>query len=218
MPSPAAVLFDNDGLVLDTETLWTLAEETLFTHYGLEFTIEHKRQLLGTAGTVTGLILERILNQPGRGEELRGELFAAVMSETLHGAQPMPGAVGLLARVRAAGLPLGLASNSPREFLDAVIGGAGLRDAFDVTLSVDDVEHPKPAPDLYLALAGRLGTSAERCVALEDSPTGVAAAHASGAFVIGVPSLDGVTLDDADMVCASLDDPRIAAQLGISAA
>jgi HAD superfamily hydrolase (TIGR01509 family) len=219
VPSPpAAALFDNDGLVLDTEILWTRAEEALFTRHGLTFTIEHKRELLGSSGATQADILAALLHQPDRGAQLRAELYELVMEETHRGAEPMPGARELLARARDAGLPLGLASNSPRAFVEAVIAAGGLGDAFDVVLCADDVEHPKPAPDLYLALAQRLGTTADRCVALEDSPTGVAAARAAGAFTIGVPSLHGVVLDDADLVCPNLADPRIDAALGTSAA
>jgi len=80
-------------------------------------------------------------------------------------------------------------------------------------LSAQDVAHPKPAPDLYVELARALGADASDCVALEDSPTGVAAARAAGAFVIGVPSLDGVVLADAHLVATSLADPRVLARL-----
>jgi HAD superfamily hydrolase (TIGR01509 family) len=218
MPPPAAVLFDNDGLLLDTESLWTRAEQAMYRDNGVEFTIEHKRDLIGTAGAASETILARHLGQPARGVELHAELKERVMLEIGHGVEPMPGALALLARVREAGLAHGVASNSPRVFLDAVLDAAGLRGAFPVALSIDDVEHGKPEPDLYLALAERLGASAGDCVALEDSPTGVAAATAAGAFTIGVPSLGGVVLDGADLVCPSLEDPRIAAALGLSAA
>jgi beta-phosphoglucomutase-like phosphatase (HAD superfamily) len=80
-------------------------------------------------------------------------------------------------------------------------------------LSADDVARPKPAPDLYVELARALGADAGACVALEDSPTGVAAARAAGSFVIGVPSLEGVVLDEADLVADSLADPRVLARL-----
>ncbi len=219
MPSPpAAVMFDNDGLLLDTELLWTRAEEKLFERYGATFTVDDKRAMLGSSGDRQAHLLATALQQPDRGEELRVELYDLVMVETRGGAEPMPGALDLLARVRAQGLPLGLASNSQRPFVEAVIAAAGIADAFDAVLSADDVDQPKPAPDLYVALANQLGTTAERCVALEDSPTGVAAARAAGAYTIGVPSFPGVVLDDADLVCPSLTDPRVAAALGISAA
>jgi HAD superfamily hydrolase (TIGR01509 family) len=209
MPA-AAVLFDNDGLLLDTEVLWTRAEVALFARFGMTFTIEHKRELIGTSGPRSEAIIERQLGAPGRGRELMAELHELVMEEALKGVEPMPGAVELL---DALAVPTGVASNSPRSFVDRALEVSGLRERFDCVLSADDVARPKPAPDLYLALARGLGADPAACVALEDSPTGVAAARAAGAFVIGVPSLAGIVLDDAHLVADSLADPRVLARL-----
>jgi HAD superfamily hydrolase (TIGR01509 family) len=208
---PAAVLFDNDGLLLDTEVLWTRAEITLFERFGRTFTLEHKRELIGTSGPVAEATIERHLGAPGQGAALMAELHELVMEEALHGVEPMPGAVELLDALGE--VPVGVASNSPRLFVERALGAAGLRERFGCVLSADDVAHPKPAPDLYVALARGLGANPVDCVALEDSPTGVAAARAAGAFVIGVPSLDGVVLDEADLVAESLGDPRVLARL-----
>jgi len=213
---PAAALFDNDGLLLDTESLWTRAEVALFARYGRTFTDDHKRRLLGTAQPRQGLLLAEMLDEPPEaGPRLSADLNDLAMDAIDHGVEPMPGALAILARVREAGLTLGLASNSPRPFVRGTIGAAGIADAFDAILTGDDVAHPKPAPDLYLELAARLGADPARCVALEDSPTGVSAARAAGAFTIGIPSFPGVTLDDADLVCESLNDPRVAEILGL---
>jgi HAD superfamily hydrolase (TIGR01509 family) len=208
---PAAVLFDNDGLLLDTEVLWTRAEITLFERFGRTFTLEHKRELIGTSGPVAEATIERHLGAPGQGAALMAELHELVMEEALHGVEPMPGAVELLDALGE--VPVGVASNSPRLFVERALGAAGLRERFGCVLSADDVAHPKPAPDLYVALARGLGANPVDCVALEDSPTGVAAARAAGAVVIGVPSLDGVVLDEADLVAESLADPRVLARL-----
>ena len=215
---PAAVVFDNDGLTLDTEQVWTRAEVTLFARYGRVFDDDHKRELLGTARDVAAGVLERHLAQPGRGLELMDELHALVMAELDRGADPMPGAAELVGALRAAGIPVGLASNSSREFVDKALRLAGLRDAFDVTVAGDEVPNPKPAPDGYLAAAAALGADPAACVALEDSATGVAAARAAGMTVVGVPSFPGVVLEAADLVVGSLRDPAILALLGLSAA
>jgi HAD superfamily hydrolase (TIGR01509 family) len=208
--TPAAVLFDSDGLLLDTEILWTRAEIVLFKRFGVTFTMEHKRELVGTSGPVTEAKVARMLGQPGQGAALMAEMHELVMEEALQGVEPMPGAVELLDRLE---VPVGVASNSPRLFVERALEAAGLRERFGCVLSADDVAHPKPAPDLYVALARGLGADPLACVALEDSPTGVAAARAAGAFVIGVPSLDGVVLDEADLVAESLVDPRVLARL-----
>jgi HAD superfamily hydrolase (TIGR01509 family) len=209
--TPAAVLFDNDGLLLDTEVLWTRAEVVLFERFGVTFTIAHKRELIGTSGAVSEAIVERQLGVPGRGAELMAELHELVMEEALHGVEPMPGAVELLDALD--GTPVGVASNSPRAFLERALEAAGLHDRFGCVLSAEDVARPKPAPDLYVALARELGAEPTACVALEDSATGVRAAKAAGAFVIGVPSLEGIVLDEADLVADSLADPRVLARL-----
>jgi HAD superfamily hydrolase (TIGR01509 family) len=215
---PAAALFDNDGLLLDTEMLWTRAERVLFTRYGLTFTDDHKRTLLGTAQPRQGLLLAEMLGEPAEaGPSLSADLHDLAMDEIGHGVEPMPGALELLARAGEAGLRLGLASNSPRAFVDGTTQAAGIVGRFDVILSGSDVTHPKPAPDLYLALAQRLGVDAASCVAFEDSPTGVAAARAAGAFTVGIPSFPGVTLEAANLVCDSLNDPRVADILGLPA-
>jgi HAD superfamily hydrolase (TIGR01509 family) len=208
--TPAAVLFDNDGLLLDTEVLWTRAEAQLFARFGQTFTIEHKRELIGSSGPFAEATIERHLGQPGQGAALMAELHDLVMEEALRGVDPMPGAVELLDRLE---VPVGVASNSPRTFVERTLDVSGLRERFGCVLSADDVAHPKPAPDLYIALARALGADPRACVALEDSTTGVAAARAAGAFVIGVPSLDGIVLDGADLVADSLADPRVLARL-----
>jgi HAD superfamily hydrolase (TIGR01509 family) len=207
---PAAVLFDNDGLLLNTEVLWTRAEIVLFERRGATFTIEHKRELIGSSGPVAETTVERMLGLPGEGAALMAELHELVMEEARHGVEPMPGALALLEVIT---VPVGVASNSPRSFVERTLDVSGLRDRFGCVLSADDVAHPKPAPDIYIELARGLGADPAQCVALEDSPTGVAAARAAGAFVIGVPSLEGIVLEDADLVAASLADSRVAARL-----
>jgi HAD superfamily hydrolase (TIGR01509 family) len=214
---PAAVIFDNDGLTLDTEQAWTRAETTLYARHGIAFTMDHKRDLLGTSRAAGIAKLERHLGLPGRGEALTRELHDLVVDELLAGAPPMPGAEALVRALRAAGVPVGLASNSSRALVGQALATSGLNGAFDVVVTADDVPRPKPAPDVYLAAAHALGVAPADCAALEDSHTGVAAARAAGMLVIGVPSLPGVRLDEADVVGGSLEDPRVWEALGLPA-
>lgn len=211
MTSPGAVIFDNDGLTLDTETVWTRAEVTLFARRGREFTPEHKLELVGSAGPVAAAKIERMLDAPaGSGPELMSELHELLADELAGGCEPMPGAVELLAALRERGTPVALCSNTPRRFVDLALAGGGLDGAFAVTVAGDEVRSGKPAPDPYLAAAARLGLDPERCVALEDSPTGVLSAREAGMHVIGVPSLPGVVLDGlAHAVHPSLEDPAL---------
>jgi HAD superfamily hydrolase (TIGR01509 family) len=213
---PAAAIFDNDGLTLDTEHTWTRAEAALYARYGTEFTLDHKREMLGTSGAKSALTMERHLGQPGRGAELHGELRELVHDELDGGGvEPMPGVVKLIDALRAAGVPLGLATNSGRTFATRALRGAGLLDCFDAVVSAEDVERPKPAPDVYLAAAAALGADPADCVALEDSETGVAAACAAGMVVVGVPSFPGIDLSAARLVVPSLEDARVRALLGL---
>jgi HAD superfamily hydrolase (TIGR01509 family) len=209
LSSPAAVVFDCDGLLVETESRWTIAEVELFERYGRTFTDEHKRAILGKSLHVAGGILEELLDQPGRGLELWDELVDLV-EPLMHEAEPMPGARDLVAAL--AHLPVAVASSSNRRLVDAALAAAGL--TFDVTVAGDEVAHPKPAPDLYLEACRLLDVEPRSAIALEDSGTGVASARAAGLYVIGVPSLPGVELD-ADLVAESLTDAGIHRALGV---
>ena len=213
--SPAAVLFDNDGLTLDTEPAWTRAEVALFERHGSTFTPQHKRDLLGTAPVDAAIKLERMLGRPG--DELNAELYALVLEEVAAGVEPMPGAVALLHALGAAGIPVALVSNSRRAFVERGLRAAGLGDAFAVIVTAEEVARPKPAPDAYVAAAVALGAAPSQCAVLEDSPPGLAAGRAAGALTIGVPSFPGVTLE-ADVVATSLEDPAVWLALGLEAA
>jgi HAD superfamily hydrolase (TIGR01509 family) len=212
----AAVVFDNDGLLLDTEAAWTRAEEALFERHGSSFTMEHKRALIGTSPTTSAVLLEEMLGLPGRGKALRDELHELVMEEALRGAPPRPGALELLAAVRDAGVPVGLASNSARAFVERVLSVAGLLDGqFDTVVTAEDVERPKPAPDLYLAACAALGAAPGEAAALEDSPIGVASAVAAGMYVVAVPYFPDAPIEGASLSADSLADPRVAEALGV---
>jgi HAD superfamily hydrolase (TIGR01509 family) len=145
------------------------------------------------------------------------ELYEAVLVEVAAGIEPMPGAEALLGALRAAGVPLALVSNSRRSFVELAIASAGLAGTFDALVTAEDVANPKPAPDAYLAAARELGVEPAACVILEDSPTGLAAARATGALTVGIPSLPDMTLE-ADLVATSLEDGAVWRALGLEAA
>ncbi len=216
--TPAAAIFDHDGLTLDTETAWTRAESALFARHGVTFAPEHKRDLLGNSRAAAAAKLERHLDLPGRGDALMDDLHVLVMEELRSGVEAMPGAVELLRALREGGVPVAMASNSPGEFVELALSGGSLSGAFDAIVTADLVARPKPAPDVYLAAAAALGAQPGDCVALEDSPPGVAAAVAAGMTVVGVPSLAGVSLEGAHLVVESLADPRVYEILGLAPA
>jgi len=214
MSLPAAVVFDNDGLLLDTESVWTRAEQDLFERRGIEFTPANKRELVGTSAEIAGGILARRLDEPGRAAELIEELNELVVAELEHGVEAMVGARELLEQLRQRGTPIGLVSNSPLAFVRRSLEIVGFADSFDVVISGHEVAAPKPAPDPYLEACRRLGVEpGPAVVALEDSPTGVAAARAAGLTVIGVPSLEGIELAEAHSIAESLLDAVVARHL-----
>ena len=213
---PDAVVFDNDGLLLDTESVWTRAEEDLFELRGAEFTPADKRELVGTSAEIAGGILERRLGEPGRAAELIEELNELVVAELERGVEAMIGARELLERLHERGTPIGLVSNSPLRFVQRSIEIVGFEGHFDVVLSAHEVAAPKPAPDPYIEACRRLGVEpGPAVVALEDSPTGVAAARAAGLTVIGVPSIEGIELEEAHHLAESLLDDIVMRHLSI---
>jgi HAD superfamily hydrolase (TIGR01509 family) len=216
--TPPAAIFDNDGLLLDTEEAWTRAEQTLFAARGREFTMEHKRMLIGSSRSLAANKLEAMLQLAGQGEALMDELHELVMQEALSGVAPRPGALMLLRRLTDAGVALAVASNSEREFLQRTLSSAGLLQdgPFAAIVSATEVEHPKPAPDIYLEACARLGVAPSRAIALEDSPIGVASAAAAGMFVIAVPYFPDTEIAGAGVLADSLADDAVADALGLS--
>jgi HAD superfamily hydrolase (TIGR01509 family) len=212
---PQAAVFDVDGLLLDTEGLWTRAQRELFAMRGREFTLEHKRAFVGVSGPVAEARLEELLDVPGEGPALLAELNGLVMREAESGAEPMPGARELVAALDGDGKPLALVSNSPREWVDAVLAPSGLAPRFGVILTPDEGLAHKPEPALYLEACRELGVEPAVSVGLEDTAIGIAAAKAAGLVAIGVPSVPGVELDGADLVAPSLADSAVWRALGL---
>jgi HAD superfamily hydrolase (TIGR01509 family) len=213
---PSAVVFDNDGLLLDTESVWTRAERDLFERRRLEFTSADKRELVGTSAEIAGGILERRLGETGAAVALIEELNELVVAELEHGVEAMLGARELLHSLKQRETPIGLVSNSPLVFVQRSLEIVGFDDSFDVVVSAHEVAAPKPAPDPYLEACRRLGVApGPDVVALEDSPTGVAAARAAGLTVIGIPSLEGIVLEEAHHIAGSLQDAIVSRRLSL---
>lgn len=203
-----AVIFDMDGLLLDTETLWHEAETELFERHGGEFTWDDKMTVIGTSFAFTAdYFAGRLGRPPEQGPELVREMVELMHQRVKRQVDARPGALELVERLQALdGVRLGLASNSPRFLLDDALATAGLTDAFEVTVSSDDVEQPKPAPDIYLLACERLGVEPAEALALEDSPSGIAAAKAAGLTCIAVPQFAETDVAAADRVVDSLEE------------
>jgi HAD superfamily hydrolase (TIGR01509 family) len=213
---PAAVVFDNDGTFLETEDVWSRAEGELFRRRGLEFRAEHKLELIGTSFVRASESLERFLGEPGRGPQIMEELVELVHAELEGDVPVMPGAAELVVALQDAGIPVAMATNAARPFAEKALLRAGHAGTFDVLMTAGDVEHPKPAPDIYLKAAEALGVDPAACVAVEDSPTGVHSGVAAGMTVLGVTSFPGIDLSHAHHRHPSLDDPALWSLLGLA--
>ena len=200
-----AVVFDMDGLLLDTEVLWQKAEEALFAAHGGVFSHEDKMRVIGTSFDFTArYFAERLGEPPERGRELVDEMTETMFASVQREVAGRPGAMELVARLRGR-VPLGLASNSPRRLVDAALASAGLTDAFAAIVTSEDVIHAKPAPDIYLEACRRLGSLPSETLALEDSGSGIAAAKAAGLTCIAVPQYAETDVSAADRVIDSLE-------------
>lgn len=203
-----AVVFDMDGLLLDTETLWDRAEGELFRRHGGEWTFEDKLAVMGTSFASSGRYYAERLGQPeDHGPALANEMRGYMLVELERQVDAHPGALELIQRLRALGtVRIGLASNSSRDVVDAALRASGLADAFDTIVTSDDVQHPKPAPDLYLLACERLGVAPGDALALEDTSSGIAAAKAAGLTCFAVPQFAETDVAAADRVVASLEE------------
>ena len=202
-----AVIFDMDGLLLETEDLWHASESELFRRHGAEFTREDQLALIGTGMEFSGRYYAERLGRPAEeGRALVDEMIAIMHEHVRRQVGARPGAVELVDELRTRGVPLGLASNSPRFLADDALATAGLAESFDTIVTADDVEHPKPAPDIYLLACSRLGVPPSEALALEDSASGVAAAKAAGLTCIAVPMFAQTDVSAADRVIDSLEE------------
>ena len=183
-----AVLFDMDGLLVDSEPLWFEVERAVMARLGGQWGEADQQALIGGSldRTVSRLLAKAAA--PASREDVARWLVDEMAALILARGLPLqPGAGPLLAALDAVGVPCALVTASSRAIMDAVLTVTGL--SFDVTVCGEDVRRGKPDPEPYLLAAARLGVPAAGCVVLEDSPTGIAAARAAGCPVIAVPSV-----------------------------
>jgi HAD superfamily hydrolase (TIGR01509 family) len=207
MPAVEAVIFDLDGLILDSETPEYLAWQAVYARYGLEFPRAAWLQNVGRNDDPFDVLgpFRRADSpvSPATAAALWRERRDALLQDYL---TPLPGVVPLLDGVRRLGLRTAVASSTRLARVRALLRALGLEERFEVLAGGDEVAHGKPAPDVYLLAARRLGVRPEACVALEDSENGVRAATSAGMRCIAVPSsiTRGMNFSGADVVAASL--------------
>lgn len=181
-----AVLFDMDGLFIDSEPDWHAAETEMMRSYGYDWTPEDQLKCLGGPLLRVTQYMSECLDGARSAEELGVAIVSEMKKRVSRSVSLMPGALELSRRLNEAGIPQGLVSASPREIVDAVL--IGMREKyFSISVAAGDIERTKPFPDPYLHAAKLLNVDIENSLIFEDSPTGLTAARASGAFVVGIP-------------------------------
>ncbi|PWU43767.1 HAD family hydrolase [Micromonospora globispora] len=198
-----AVLFDLDGVIVDSEPVWEEVRRAYVAAHGGTWQPDTQRRLMGMSTGEWAAYLSGELGVDRNPEQVATEVVAE-MTRRYAEHVPLIDDADAVVRRMAARWPLGLASSSPTRLIAAALAATGLTDAFGATLSTEETARGKPAPDVWLAVAARLGVDPARCVAIEDSSNGVRSAAAAGMRVIAVPHGSYPLDPDAEALAAAL--------------
>jgi HAD superfamily hydrolase (TIGR01509 family) len=183
----SAIVLDLDGVVVDTEEVWDRERRAYAAANGGTWTDAATRAMQGMSSAEWSAYLRDELGTRGEPDEISAAVAALVVAEVERELPLLPGAIRAI-NALANAFPLALASSANREVIDAVLDGAGVTERFGATVSSEEVPRGKPAPDVYLEAARRLGVDPARCAAVEDSSNGLRSAHAAGMVVIATPN------------------------------
>jgi HAD superfamily hydrolase (TIGR01509 family) len=208
-PGIVAVVFDMDGVLVDTEHLWDEVREDLTTEWGGRYTPEAQEAMMGMSSLEWSRYLHETVGLREPPETINEEVVRRMLARYELELPVIPGAIEAVRRLDAAGYRLAVASSSNRELIDAVLRRLELAALFEATVSSEEVARGKPAPDVYVEAAQRLDVPAAQCAAIEDSASGIRAARAAGMRVIAYPNRHyppaADVLGSADAVVDSLD-------------
>jgi HAD superfamily hydrolase (TIGR01509 family) len=208
-PGIVAVVFDMDGVLVDTEHLWDEVREELTTEWGGRYTPEAQEAMMGMSSLEWSRYLHETVGLREPPETINEEVVRRMLARYELELPVIPGAIEAVRRLDAAGYRLAVASSSNRELIDAVLRRLELAALFEATVSSEEVARGKPAPDVYVEAAQRLDVPAAQCAAIEDSASGIRAARAAGMRVIAYPNRHyppaADVLGSADVVVDSLD-------------
>lgn len=182
-----AVVFDMDGVIVESEQRWEAVRRQLVVDSGRAYPDEATRRMQGMSAPEWEAYLHDELGVPASPDEIGRRVVAEIAASYWADLPLVPGA-DVAIRALAARYPLAVASSSNRELIELALSLSGLADSFRAVVSSEEVERGKPAPDVYLEAASRLGIAAEDCAAVEDSSNGIRSAHAAGMRVIAVPN------------------------------
>jgi HAD superfamily hydrolase (TIGR01509 family) len=205
------VILDFDGILVDASPCWRRALRAMFAQYGHDYSDAHNDFLCGRHPAAAGALLAVTIGRPELAADLGREMMARGLEEVSKGVVCVPGAVDLVRRLHGR-RPLAVASNTPRRVVRRALDHAGLLDAFGVVFGSDDVDHPKPAPDIYVAACEALRCSGAAATAVEDSLPGVMSARGAGVYVVAVSTREPVR-SAADESYASLRDEQLLSRL-----
>ena len=205
-----AVVFDMDGVLVDTEHLWDEVREELTTEWGGRYTPEAQEAMMGMSSLEWSRYLHETVGLREPPETINAEVVRRMLARYEVDLPVVPGAVEAVRRLDGEGFKLAVASSSNRELIDAVLRRIELAALFEATVSSEEVGRGKPAPDVYVEAARRLDVAPEKCAAIEDSASGIRAARAAGMRVVAYPNRhyppSAGILSTADAVIASLDE------------
>ena len=182
-----AVVFDLDGVILDTEELWDDVREGLARERGGRWSERAQADMMGMSSPEWARYMHDVVGLAEPPEEINREVVHRMLDRYAKRLPLIDGAVSAVKRI-AERWPLGLASSSNRELIDKALEVSGLAPCFRATVSSEEVQRGKPAPDVYLEAARRLGVDPANCAAIEDSANGIRSAHAAGMSVIAIPN------------------------------
>jgi len=209
-----AVVFDLDGVIADTEQVWDEVREQLVRERGGRWHERAQADMMGMSSPEWSAYMHDELGLAETPAEINDEVVRRMLARYRSGVPLLDGAVEAVERLADA-FPLAVASSSNRPLIEAVLDAAGIAGRFAATVSSEEVARGKPAPDVYLEAARRLGVAPEGCAAVEDSANGLRSAHAAGMRVLALPNAHYPPAPDAlalaDVVLASLDDLTVAA-------
>jgi HAD superfamily hydrolase (TIGR01509 family) len=200
------VIFDMDGVLIDSEQVWDDVREALARERGGRWHERAQRDMMGMSSPEWSRYMHGRIGLPEPPDEINRIVVERMVERYAAGPPWLPGAIDAVRRV-AAQFVLGLASSSNRELIDLVLEAGGIAGCFRATASSEEVAAGKPAPDVYLEVARRLGVDPRECVAVEDSHNGIRSAKAAGMRCVAIPNADfppGEAVAEADTVVGSL--------------